>query len=100
LILTLSRDQPVTGVVLGIGAKAKASIRDRKRFPIIAVLLKGGDLMERGKIAEPPTTAPALSILKVERLPAGLAFEKLHQPDLILVCLLVSQQVATNDVWP
>jgi hypothetical protein len=91
LILTLSWDQPVTGVVLGIGAKAVPSIVGRKRFPIIAALLKGGDHMERGKIAEPPTTAPALSILKVEQLPAGLALEKLHRPDLILVCLLVPQ---------
>jgi hypothetical protein len=49
-------------------------------------------------IAEPPTTATALGILKVEGLPAGLALEKLHRPDLTLVCMFVPQQVATNKV--
>src|SRR4029453_7165707 len=76
----LGRHEPITDIVLGVGAEAIALPLRRERIPRAIGRFQCSDDLLLRQITQRQATALALRILEVERLSAILAFEKLHGP--------------------
>jgi hypothetical protein len=74
----LGLKEPIARLVLCVGTEADRSVRRRKWSPVVPVSLERGDLILQRQVPQPSPAALAPDILEIERLPAGLAFEKLH----------------------
>ena len=72
-------DQPVAGIVVGVGAEPVAFARGVQRMPDIAVSgCQCGEFRPLGNIAENMLAALAPRILEIQQKPAIMALKKLH----------------------
>jgi hypothetical protein len=71
----IGRNQPVAGIIPGVGAEAIAAIGPGKRAPHRPVLLDRGKLTGRRQVTKPVEAVLTLEIFKIEQLRAVLTQE-------------------------